>query len=44
MPAHAGFLDDHAVASITTYVRQNFGNVASEVSALEVAQVRTAGK
>jgi glucose/arabinose dehydrogenase/cytochrome c553 len=44
MPAHADFLDDHAVASISTYVRQNFGNVASEISALEVAKVRKAGK
>lgn len=44
MPAHAEFLDDHAVASIATYIRQNFGNVASEVSALEVVKVRNAGK
>ncbi len=44
MPAHAEFLDDHAIASITTYIRQNFGNVASEVSALEVVTVRSAGK
>lgn len=44
MPAHAEFLDDHAIASIATYIRQNFGNVASEVSALEVVKVRSTGK
>jgi glucose/arabinose dehydrogenase/cytochrome c553 len=44
MPAHAGFLDDHAVASISTYIRQNFGNVASEISEMEVAKARKAGK
>jgi len=40
MPAHAGTLDDHAIASILTYVRQRFGNKASAVSMPEVAKVR----
>jgi glucose/arabinose dehydrogenase/cytochrome c553 len=44
MPAHQGFLSDHAVASISTYIRQNFGNKATEVTGAEVAKVRTAGK
>ncbi len=40
MPAHAEFLDDHAVASISTYIRQSFGNKAGPVSSLEVNEVR----
>jgi glucose/arabinose dehydrogenase/cytochrome c553 len=44
MPAHEGFLTDHAVASISTYIRQNFGNKATEVTGAEVASVRKAGK
>lgn len=40
MPAHAEFLDDHAIASISTYIRQSFGNKAGPVSSLEVAEVR----
>ena len=43
MPAHEGFLTDHAVASISTYIRQNFGNKASEVTGDEVAKIRKAG-
>lgn len=44
MPAHEKLLDDHAVASILTYIRRNFGNVASEISGIEVARVRKNGK
>jgi mono/diheme cytochrome c family protein len=44
MPAHEGFLSDHAVASILTYIRQNFGNKAIEVIGAEVANVRKSGK
>lgn len=44
MPAHEGFLSDHAVASISTYIRQNFGNKASAISGDEVAKIRKSGK
>lgn len=40
MPAHAEFLDDHAIASISTYIRQSFGNKAGPVNSVEVAEVR----
>jgi len=40
MPAHAEFLDDHAIASISTYIRQSFGNQAGPVSSLEVKELR----
>ena len=40
MPAHGGYLDDHAIASITTYIRSSFGNKASVISSLEVSKVR----
>lgn len=40
MPAHGGFLNDHAVASIATYIRKRFGNNADAVSSIEVKQVR----
>lgn len=44
MPAHAEFLDDHAIASISTYIRQSFGNKAGPVSSLEVSKVRQNSK
>ena len=44
MPAHAEFLDDHAIASISTYIRQSFGNKAGPVSSLEVSKVRRDSK
>ena len=44
MPAHEGFLSDHAVASILTYIRRNFGNKAAEVTGVEVANVRKSGR
>src|SRR6476659_6578377 len=40
MPAHGETLDDHAIASIATYVRNRFGNNAGPVSTLEVKNVR----
>ena len=44
MPAHAKILDDHAIASISTYIRQSFGNKASAVSAVEVSKLRNVTK
>lgn len=44
MPAHGGFLNDHAVASIATYIRKRFGNNADAVSSIEVKQVRDVKK
>lgn len=41
MPAH-DFLDDQQIADVLTYIRSNFGNKASEVTADEVKTVRTA--
>ena len=40
MPPHRGILDDHAIASIATYIRNRFGNDARHVSTLEVITVR----
>jgi mono/diheme cytochrome c family protein len=42
MPPHAEILDDHAIASIATYIRNNFGNHAGTVGTLEVTGVRKA--
>ena len=39
MPQHS-FLPDEEIASILTYIRQNFGNEASAISEEEVRQVR----
>lgn len=39
MPGH-GHLDDHAIASILTYVRKRFGNESSPVSTLKVEEIR----
>lgn len=44
MPAHEGFLSDHAVASIATYIRQNFGNKATAIVGDEVAKIRKSAK
>jgi glucose/arabinose dehydrogenase/mono/diheme cytochrome c family protein len=41
MPQHA-YLSDEEIAMVATYVRQSFGNEASEVTEQEVAQVRQA--
>ena len=42
MPAHGGVLDDHAVASILTYVKKRFGKENSAVTSAEVAKIRAA--
>ena len=39
MPAHR-FLSDEAMATVLTYIRNNFGNKASAISAEEVRRVR----
>ena len=41
MPAN-NHLDDHAIASILTYIRMNFGNTSVPVDALKVSKVRNA--
>ncbi|MEO8583542.1 MAG: cytochrome c, partial [Flavitalea sp.] len=43
MPAHGGYLDDHAIASIVTYIRARFGKNASDATTLEVTNVRKGG-
>jgi mono/diheme cytochrome c family protein len=40
MPQHS-FLSDEEVANVLTYIRQNLGNKASEVTAREVTEIRT---
>lgn len=42
MPAHKEMLDDHAVASIVTYVRRRFGKRSSAAKTPEVTAVRNA--
>ena len=44
MPPHKDILDDHAIASIATYIRSRFGNKASGVYTTEVTAVRNASK
>jgi len=39
MPPHS-HLDNHAIASILTYIRKRFGNESSPVSALKVREIR----
>jgi mono/diheme cytochrome c family protein len=43
MPA-LGILKDQQIADVLTYVRSNFGNNASAITAAEVKQVRKGGK
>ena len=43
MPQHS-FLSDEEVANVLTFIRQNFGNKASEVKPQEVKQIREKGK
>ena len=43
MPANS-HLDDHAIASILTYIRTSFKNKANPVSAIQVSKVRNALK
>lgn len=40
MPAHAHILDDHAIASITTFVRNRFGKQPGTVTTHDVVAVR----
>lgn len=40
MPPWGAFLNDEEVAQVLTYIRMNFGNDASEVTAAEVSRVR----
>ena len=40
MPPHANILDDHAVASITSYIRNRWGNKATAISPSEVSKIR----
>jgi len=42
MPAHKAFLDDHAVASILTYVQRRFNKMNTPVTTEAVAKVRKA--
>jgi len=42
MPAHSEFLDDHAVASILTFVKRNLNKQNIEVTSAEVSKVRAA--
>jgi mono/diheme cytochrome c family protein len=44
MPPWGGALDDESLAAVTTYIRSNFGNDASAITAEEVAKVRAATK
>lgn len=40
MPQH-GFLSDEDIAAVLTYLRQSFGNDASEITTDEVAKIRS---
>lgn len=40
MPGHS-HLDDHAIASILTYVRQRFGSESTPVNAVKVSEIRS---
>ncbi len=40
MPAHGGFLDDHAIASIATYINKRFNKETNLVASAEVARLR----
>jgi len=42
MPAHGGFLDDHAIASIVTYIRTNMRNHSTGATTVEVSAARNA--
>jgi mono/diheme cytochrome c family protein len=44
MPPWGGALDDAGVAAVLTYIRTNFGNDTTAVTAEEVAKVRAATK
>jgi mono/diheme cytochrome c family protein len=40
MPAHGGFLDDHAIASIATYINKRLNRETSLVASAEVTRLR----
>jgi hypothetical protein len=40
MPPHGEFLDDHAIASIATYINKAFNKENSLVSSAEVTKLR----
>ena len=42
MPAHGGFLDDHAIASILTYVKKKFNKESIPITSAEVGEIRAA--
>lgn len=42
MPAHGAFLDDHAIASILTYVERSFNKVNTPILSEEVTKARNA--
>jgi glucose/arabinose dehydrogenase/cytochrome c553 len=42
MPAHGGFLDDHAIASIATYINKRFNKDNNLVSSTVVSKIRNA--
>jgi glucose/arabinose dehydrogenase/cytochrome c553 len=42
MPAHGGFLDDHAIASIATYINKAFNKQNSLVASSDVSKIRNA--
>ena len=44
MPPHKDILEDHAIASIATYIRNRFGRVKGSVTTLEVTTVRNSTK
>jgi hypothetical protein len=41
MPAHGGLLDDHAIASIATYINRRFYKEKGLVASAEVAKLRS---
>jgi mono/diheme cytochrome c family protein len=44
MPAHKDLLDDHAIASIATYVRHRFGKEAGAVKTTDVTAIRSSNE
>ncbi|MEO5684817.1 MAG: c-type cytochrome [Chitinophagaceae bacterium] len=44
MPSHGGFLDDHAAASILTYVKKRFHKENIVITSAEVSKVRAGAK
>jgi len=42
MPAHGGFLDDHAIASIATYISKRFNKEDKLVASADVTKLRNA--